>query len=70
MVGAEAENFENMKSLHCRKNEVSQPLTIFLNPMIDKLQNAFGYKIFTLGACYLQGIQPLYIAGKKLFRSF
>ena len=33
MVGAGGEYFENLKSVHYKKNAVLEPLTIFSNPV-------------------------------------
>ena len=38
MVSAKAENFENLRSVHCQKNAVSE-FHYSLSPVINKLQN-------------------------------
>ena len=42
---AEAGNFKNVKSVHCRKNVISESVTIFSSPIIDKFQNVLRYKM-------------------------
>ena len=45
MVNVEAEIFENLRSVHCLENAVSEPFTIFSGPKIDKRQNVLGYTV-------------------------
>ena len=41
----EAENFESLQSVNCRKNAILEPLNIFSTTLIDKHQNVFGCKM-------------------------
>ena len=47
--------------------------SILSSPTIDRLQDIFGHKVYTLGVCHLRGnrniltIWPPYIAGKHSY---
>ena len=74
MVGTEAKKFENLRSVHCRKKRSFRASTIFSCPIIDKLQNVFGYRVCALGECYLQAnfenLVSIYIVRKCSFIVF
>ena len=53
MVGAKAKNFENLRSIHCWKNAVSEILLFFQAPY---LINFKMFLVHMLGECYFQGI--------------